>query len=74
MEYGAITASFTVVAGFAAARLLVRRKTRATRALDFLLLAAVALPSVIFAAGYIFAYNLPILSRIGIDLYQRRRS
>ena len=29
-----------------------------------------ALPSVVFAAGYILAYNLPILSRIGIDLYQ----
>ena len=29
-----------------------------------------ALPSVVFAAGYIFAYNLPIFSRIGIDIYQ----
>lgn len=68
--YGAITASITVVGGFVAARLLSRRRTRSTRLLDFLLLAAVALPSVVFAAGYIFAYNLPFLSRIGVNLYQ----
>ncbi len=43
---------------------------RSTKVLDFLLLAAVALPSVVFAAGYIFAYNLPFLSKIGIDIYQ----
>ena len=70
LVYGAITASITVVGGFVAARLLAQRRTRATGALDFLLLAAVALPSVVFAAGYILAYNLPILSRLGIDLYQ----
>ncbi len=70
LAYGAVTASITVVAGFMAARLLSRRRTRATAALDFLLLATVALPGVVFAAGYIFAYNLPFLSHIGIDLYQ----
>ncbi len=70
LEYGAVVASFTVVAGFVAARLLTRVRTRATRLLDFLLLSAVALPSVVFAAGYILAYNLPILSRVGLDLYQ----
>ncbi len=70
LEYGVVVASFTVVAGFVAARLLTRARTRATRLLDFLLLAAVALPSVVFAAGYILAYNLPILSRVGLDLYQ----
>ncbi len=70
LEYGAITATFTVVLGYIAARFLTRTKTRATRFLDFLLLAAVAVPSVIFAAGYIMAYNLPFLSHIGINLYQ----
>jgi iron(III) transport system permease protein len=68
--YGVITASVTVVLGYAAARRLTRARTRATRFLDFLLLAAVAIPSVIFAAGYIMAYNLPFLSHIGINLYQ----
>jgi iron(III) transport system permease protein len=38
--------------------------------LDYVLLAAVALPSVVFAAGYIFAFNLPIWSKLGINLYQ----
>ncbi|HTW97325.1 MAG TPA: ABC transporter permease subunit, partial [Acidimicrobiales bacterium] len=70
LVYGAITASVTVVGGFVAARLLTKRRTRSTRALDFMLLAAVALPSVVFAAGYIFAYNLPALSAIGLDIYQ----
>ena len=71
LVYGVITASVTVVGG------LHRRPAagaaadpRSTRLLDFLLLAAVALPSVVFAAGYIFAYNLPFFSRLGINLYQ----
>ena len=68
--YALITSTITVIGGFVAARMLSRRQTRATRALDFMLLAAVALPSVVFGAGYIFAYNLPLASRIGIDLYQ----
>jgi iron(III) transport system permease protein len=70
LVYGAITASVTVVGGVMVARLLSKRRTRSTRFLDFLLLASVALPSVVFAAGYIFAYNLPIFSRLGIDIYQ----
>jgi iron(III) transport system permease protein len=74
LGYGAVTATITVTLGFIAARMLARSKgrgrTRATTALDFLLLASVALPGVVFGAGYIFAYNLPIMSRLGIDLYQ----
>jgi iron(III) transport system permease protein len=70
LGYGILTATVTVAGGFVAAWLLSQRKAKGTRVLDFLLLAAVALPSVVFAAGYIFAYNLPIMSRLGIDLYQ----
>ncbi len=70
MAYGLITATVTVTLGFIAARLLSRRRTAATGALDFLLLASVALPGVVFGAGYIFAYNLPVMSRLHIDLYQ----
>jgi ABC-type spermidine/putrescine transport system permease subunit II/ABC-type Fe3+ transport system substrate-binding protein len=70
LGYGAVTATITVTGGFIAARLLARRRTKATGALDFLLLASVALPGVVFGAGYIFAYNLPIMSRLGINLYQ----
>ena len=69
--YGLITASVTVVLGFIAARLLSStRRTKATNAMDFLLLASVALPGVVFGAGYIFAYNLPIMSTLHINLYQ----
>ena len=68
--YGAVAATVTVAAGLVAARMLARTRSRLAKALDLLLLAAVALPSVVFAAGYIFAYNLPFMSKIGIDLYQ----
>jgi iron(III) transport system permease protein len=70
LGYGAVSASITVVGGFIAAWLLAQRRQKSSRVLDFLLLAAVALPSVVFAAGYIFTFNLPILSRFGINLYQ----
>jgi iron(III) transport system permease protein len=70
LVYGMITAVVTVTLGFIAARMLSRRRTAATGALDFLLLASVALPGVVFGAGYIFAYNLPIMSTLGINLYQ----
>jgi iron(III) transport system permease protein len=70
MIYGIITATVTVTLGFIAARLLSRRRTAATGAMDYLLLASVALPGVVFGAGYIFFYNLPIMSTLHIDLYQ----
>ncbi len=70
IAYGAIAASVTVVGGFIAAWLLAQRRQKSSRVLDFMLLAAVALPSVVFGAGYIFAFNLPILSSLGINLYQ----
>jgi iron(III) transport system permease protein len=70
LVYGLIAATVTVVGGFVAARLLAHTRSKTTRLLDYLLLAAVALPSVVFAAGYIFAYNLPIMSKLGINLYQ----
>ncbi len=70
MVYGVITATVTVILGFIAARMLSQRRTAATGAMDYLLLASVALPGVVFGAGYIFAYNLPIMAKLHIDLYQ----
>jgi iron(III) transport system permease protein len=70
LAYGVVAGTVTVVIGFVAARYLSSVRTKATKLLDYSLLAAVALPSVVFAAGYIFAYNLPFMSRLGIDLYQ----
>ena len=57
--YGIIAATVTVIGGFIAARLLATTRTKATKLLDFLLLAAVALPSVVFAAGYILCLQPP---------------
>jgi iron(III) transport system permease protein len=70
LGYGFVSASVTVVGGFIAAWLLAQRRQKSSRVLDFLLLAAVALPSVVFGAGYIFAFNLPLWSSLGINLYQ----
>jgi iron(III) transport system permease protein len=70
LGYGFIAASITVVGGFIAAWMLAQRRQKSSRVLDFMLLAAVALPSVVFAAGYIFFYNLPVFSSLGVDLYQ----
>ncbi|HEV7213273.1 MAG TPA: hypothetical protein VGN47_16295 [Blastococcus sp.] len=65
------TATATVVMAAVAARLLSRGGTRLSgRMLDLLLLTAVALPGIVFAAGYIFTYNLPQVNRLGIHLYQ----
>ncbi len=65
-----ITASVTVVLGVVAARMLSTRGGRISgKVLDLLLLTAVALPGIVFAAGYIFTYNLPVVNRLGIHLY-----
>lgn len=70
-ELAAGTATVTVVLGMVAARLMSAREKRFSgRVLDMFLLTAVALPGIVFAAGYIFTYNLPVVNRLGIHLYQ----
>lgn len=70
LRLAAIAATLAVLLGVMIARLLARRQVNlAGRALDLLLLGAVALPGIVLAAGYIFAYNLPFFSAIGITLY-----
>jgi iron(III) transport system permease protein len=67
----AITASITVVVGLLMARMLTsRRRGRANKVADLMLLGSMALPGIVLAAGYIFAFNLPIASRLGVDLYE----
>jgi iron(III) transport system permease protein len=52
------------------ARLLTRRSGGpVARALDLVLLGAVALPSIVMAAGYILIYNLPLMHSLGLALY-----
>ncbi len=70
-EMAAITATVTAVLGLAGARLLAaRRPGRLTRVGDLFLLGSIALPGIVLGAGYIFAFNLPIASRFGLDLYE----
>jgi iron(III) transport system permease protein len=65
-----ITASIAVILAAVAAKLLVSsRGGLSAHFFDFLLLAAVALPGIVFAAGYIFTYNLPLVNKMGIHLY-----
>lgn len=69
-EMATATATVTVLLGVVAARLLSARESRISgRVLDLLLLTAVALPGIVFAAGYIFTYNLPLVNRLGLHLY-----
>lgn len=61
--------SIVVLGGVLARTLSTGGKTTLTKLLDLTLMAAVALPGVVFAAGYIFAYNLPVVANLGIVLY-----
>jgi iron(III) transport system permease protein len=66
----AITATVTVLLAAVCARILANRGgTLGGRLLDLVLLAAVALPGIVFAAGYIFAYNLPLVNDLGVHIY-----
>lgn len=66
-----ITATITVVVALVAARVLVNRAhALSSRVLDLLMLTAVALPGIVFAAGYIFTYNLPLTNKLGLHLYE----
>ena len=66
----ALTATVTIMLAAVCARLLAKSGLSiGGRILDLVLLAAVALPGIVFAAGYIFAYNLPIVNSIGIHIY-----
>ncbi len=66
----AITATLSVIVAFFVGRILSGRRVGLSgRALDLLLLGAVALPSIVLAAGYIFAFNLPVFSQIGLRIY-----
>ncbi|MDQ1552967.1 MAG: iron(III) transport system permease protein [Microbacteriaceae bacterium] len=66
----ATTATIAIGLAVACARVLATRGTTAGgRILDIVLLAAVALPGIVFAAGYIFTYNLPQMNAIGIHIY-----
>ncbi len=71
LRLAVITATIVMALAVPVARLLTRRSTSNAvgRALDFVLLGAVAVPSIVMAAGYILIWNLPLMHTIGISLY-----
>jgi iron(III) transport system permease protein len=70
-ELATLTAVICAVLAMVVARVLTSQRGRlSARLLDLVLLSAVALPGIVFAAGYIFTYNLPIVNNLGIHLYE----
>ena len=71
LKMAGISATLAVLLGASLSRILSRRNGGLSgRVLDLLLLAAIALPGIVLAAGYIFAYNLPVVSdTVGLKLY-----
>ena len=69
-EMSLITATLAVgLAAIASKVLTSARNSKAKRFVDFFLLAAVALPGIVFAIGYIFTYNLRFINDLGLHIY-----
>jgi iron(III) transport system permease protein len=70
LKLALISATVVMVLSIPVARLLTRKGVGAVgRSLDLVLLGAVALPSLVMAAGYILIYNLPLMHSLGLSLY-----
>ncbi|MGI8413167.1 MAG: ABC transporter permease [Solirubrobacteraceae bacterium] len=70
LRLAVIVSTIVLALAVPVARLLTRKTQGiAARTLDLVLLGAVALPSIVLAAGYILIYNLPAMHSIGIALY-----
>ncbi len=70
LRLAVIVSTVVMALSIPVARLLTRRASGLVgRALDLVLLGAVALPSIVLAAGYILIYNLPVMHSLGIVLY-----
>lgn len=69
-ELAVITATVVVALGIVVARMMTAKGVgRMGRLIDFLLIGSVALPGIVLGAGYIFAYNLPVASSVGLGLF-----
>ena len=65
-----ITATIVAFLGLVVARMMTSKSVGALgKLIDLVLIGSVALPGIVLGAGYIFAYNLPIASHLGIALY-----
>jgi iron(III) transport system permease protein len=70
LKLSLICAAVVMVLSVPVARLLTRQNSGSVgRVLDLVLLGAVALPSLVMAAGYILVYNLPLMHSFGLALY-----
>lgn len=70
MRLALIVSTSVMMLSVPVARLLTRRSAGSVgRTLDLVLLGAVALPSIVLAAGYILIYNLPVMHLLGLVLY-----
>jgi iron(III) transport system permease protein len=70
-KLAAVAAVITVATAVVMARLITsRRQGTSAKLADFALLGSMALPGIVLAAGYLFAFNLPITSKVGLDLYE----
>jgi iron(III) transport system permease protein len=70
LRLAVIAAAVVTALSVPAARLLTRRAAGLVgRTLDLVLLGAVAVPSIVMAAGYILIWNLPLMHALGISLY-----
>jgi iron(III) transport system permease protein len=70
-KLAAITAVVTVATAVVVARLITSSRSGVSAKMaDFALLGSMALPGIVLAAGYLFAFNLPVAGKIGLDLYE----
>jgi iron(III) transport system permease protein len=70
-ELAAITATAVALLALVVARMMAARSARVVgKLIDLVLIGSVALPGIVLGAGYIFAYNLPLVAHLGINLYE----
>jgi iron(III) transport system permease protein len=70
VQIALLCASFAMLLGTGAAWFVSRKGASRVRAgLDTAMLAAIGLPSIVVASGFLFAYNLPFLGHLGIQIY-----
>lgn len=66
-----ITATVVALFGLVVARMMSARGAGAVgKLIDLILIGSIALPGIVLGAGYIFAYNVPFVSHLGIKLYE----
>lgn len=69
-ELAAVTATIVAALALVVARMMTAGGAQKLgRLIDLVLVGSVALPGIVLGAGYIFAYNLPVASVVGLGLF-----